>query len=121
MKLSDGEKLIVTMLCDLYQKLKIEGDLDPELLLAAIRSGNMWMLDAEYSNGFGKDVPGEEVRETADILDMWQFIEGAAARLSPADRAKLLEEAAPFGADPTFGGFDSHEEGRHLTYRVRLC
>ena len=36
MKLSDGEKLILLMLADMYKNLKIKGDFDPEFISTTI-------------------------------------------------------------------------------------
>jgi hypothetical protein len=44
MKLSDGEKLILIMLSDVYEKLEIEGEINPKFVKSAIGSGHPWGL-----------------------------------------------------------------------------
>jgi len=72
MKLSDGEKLILFMLSELYEKLGIEGEMDPKFIKSAICSGNTWGLKWQYTGIFdsGETKP-ELVTEVANILDMW--------------------------------------------------
>ena len=41
-KLSDGEKLILLMLCELQEKLNIKSETDTKLVKEAIFSGNVW-------------------------------------------------------------------------------
>src|ERR1039458_7871123 len=45
MKLSQGEKLILLMLCEIQEHLKIEGGTNTKLIQEAILSGNLWGLD----------------------------------------------------------------------------
>lgn len=46
MKLSDGEKLILLMVSDIYEHLGLEWDtgLDPSLIKSAIHEDQMWGL-----------------------------------------------------------------------------
>jgi hypothetical protein len=39
MKLSDGEKLNILMLCDIYKHLKVKGEFDPEFISITIFNG----------------------------------------------------------------------------------
>ena len=40
MNVSDGEKLIIMMLCDICKTLNVKGDVDPELVRSSILSGS---------------------------------------------------------------------------------
>jgi hypothetical protein len=42
MKLTDSEKLTLIMLCEIYEKLGIKGELDSKFVKEAIFSGNTW-------------------------------------------------------------------------------
>ncbi len=44
MQLSDGEKLILMMLCDLYDKNEIEGEIDHTFVRDAIFENQTWAL-----------------------------------------------------------------------------
>jgi hypothetical protein len=48
MKLSDGEKLILLMLSEVFEKLKVEGSIDPALVKNAIFHDHPWALKWEY-------------------------------------------------------------------------
>ena len=111
MTLSDGEKLILVMLADLSRAMKVGGDVDPEFVRSTIHSGHLWGLKWQYPDIFGADATlPEVVRETCDILTMWQVLERSYGRLSEADRARVSSEAAPVGQDVRFAGFEANEE-----------
>lgn len=115
MKLSDGEKLILLMLSELYEKLGVEGEIEPDFIKSAIFSDQLWGLKWKYSG-----IPFEEsedpaiVKEVVDILDMWSFIEHAYNKLSDKQKEKLKVDAAPFGKDPKFNGFDGNNEVEYM-------
>lgn len=74
-------------------------------------------LNWEYSGLFGEtdeDTP-EVVTEVCNLLDMWGCLEQSVSTLSPADKAQIEKEAAPFGKDVTFIGFDGNHEGEHIS------
>lgn len=115
MKLSNSEKLILVMLCEIYEKLGIKGEIDPDFVKSAIYSGNTWGLDWQYSGLVNSDDAQPAIREeVVDILDMWSFIEDSYSRLSGDDQARVETEAAPFGKNPRFGGFDGNNESDHI-------
>ena len=47
MKLSNSEKLILTMLAEIQEKLGIQNGTDTKLLTSAIYSNNTWALSLE--------------------------------------------------------------------------
>jgi len=115
MKLSDGEKLILKMLCEVIKHLQIKGEIDPEFVEAAILGGHYWGLKQQYSDIFHGDEDDEEVvSETVEILRMWDMIESRYERLSQADKDRITTEAAPFGKQIEFPGFDGNNEAEHL-------
>jgi len=112
MKLSDGEKLILIMLSEMYEKQNIDGDnTDPKFIQEAIFSGNTWGIPWKYCGiPFEDNKTPDEVTEVVDILDMWYFIEESYATLSDEDKGVVEKEAKPFGKDPKFKGFDGNNE-----------
>jgi hypothetical protein len=42
MQLTDAEKLILAMLCDISEHLKVQSDIDPKLVKAAVWGDKMW-------------------------------------------------------------------------------
>jgi uncharacterized protein YfbU (UPF0304 family) len=46
---------------------------------------------------------------------MWSFIESSYKKLSANDRQRLKDEAAPFGEDPKFSGFDGNNESEYYS------
>jgi uncharacterized protein YfbU (UPF0304 family) len=115
MKLSNGEKLILMMLCELYEKLGIKGEIDPKFIQEAIWSGNQWGLTWKYPGIFDSEPRGEAaVSEVCDILEMWWLMESAYADLSAEDKKRIASEVGPLGENVRFLGFDGNNETEHL-------
>jgi uncharacterized protein len=121
MKLTDGEKLILTMLCELYEKMKVDGGIDPKFIRSAIYRDHTWAIGWEYTGipFERKDAP-PIVKEVVEVLDMWGFIEEAYEVLSEEDKAIIEKEADPFGKDPKFSGFDGNNEASHMSVAMFL-
>jgi uncharacterized protein YfbU (UPF0304 family) len=114
-RLSDGEKLTLIMLCQLFKQLKLEGEVDPEFVEAAIDGGHYWGLEWEYPGIFhGYEDKKEVVTEVVDVLDMWSFLESAFRKLSKKDKDRVKAEVAPFGEHVVFAGFDGNGESEHI-------
>jgi uncharacterized protein YfbU (UPF0304 family) len=115
-KISDGEKLILLMLSELYEKVGINGEIDPEFIKSAIFRDHLWGIPWKYSG-----IPFEDretpaiVKEVVDVLDMWSFIEDRYQDLSDEDKSELAISAAPFGTDPKFRGFDGNNESEYMS------
>lgn len=116
MKLSGGEKLILVMLSEVYERLGIEGEIDPEFVKKAIFRDHTWGLrwkyDAIFAGSEDDDPPA--VNEVTRILTMWRAIEGAYKRLSPEDQEKLKKDAGYFEDDIAFYGFNGNDEAEHF-------
>ncbi len=107
MKLSDGEKLILLMLCEIQEHLKVKSNTDTELVKQAIYSGNIWGLDWGMPGVFhGSETPEEVVSETVNVLGMWERLEQSANGLKPEDK-EWLEKNLEFG-DVKFMGWDGN-------------
>ncbi|MEZ8093328.1 YfbU family protein [Photobacterium swingsii] len=115
MKITDGEKLILLMLSELYDKLKVDGEVEPDFIRSAIFSDNTWSIPWKYVGiPFEEQETPEIVKEVLDILDMWSMIERSYANLSDESKKFVENEAAPFGKDPMFRGFDGNNESEYM-------
>ncbi|HCE9325935.1 TPA: YfbU family protein [Pseudomonas aeruginosa] len=113
MKLTDGEKLITLMLCELYDRLQVNAEIDPDFLRTAIYTGNEWSLAWKYPGiPFEDQKDPEQLKEILDILDMWEHIEISHEKLSSHEKEEL--EKQPFGKDPKFFGFDGNNEAEYI-------
>ncbi|HKT25962.1 MAG TPA: YfbU family protein [Terriglobales bacterium] len=113
-KLSDGEKLILLMLCELQEKLNIKSETDTKLVKEAIFSGNVWGLEWAMPGVFHRHEAKEEVRsETIDILDMWNFLETSYERFSDTEKERVKKEGQ--SADVRFYGFDGNGEAEYIS------
>ena len=107
MNLSDGEKLILMMLCDIYKALNVKGDVDPELVRSSINGNKRWLADKIANDDGVRNGPAEEVGQ---ILEMWSAIERGYKRLSAEEKDQVEAEAGPLGRGVRFSGFDDDTE-----------
>jgi len=109
--LSDGERLILAMLCDIYEHLGIKPGFQPDLIRESLFGGNFWGLQWAYSGVLeAKPKDTEIVDEVCDILDMYYLLETAVEELSDEDKERIKAES-PFGC--RFEGFDGNNETDH--------
>lgn len=116
MKLSDAEKLTVSILCEIHTALKLNQDgMDSKFISKAIDTGNEWAISYRYGDflGFKDTTLPSEVSYVYNILDMWGFIEEAAEELTQDEKKELEQKAAPFGKSLKFPGFDGNNESRY--------
>lgn len=112
MRLSNAERLIVAMLANIQKEMKIGGDIDPDFILEALRGGQEWSVEWEYSSLFPKEpATPEELEETTAYLDMWWRIENSYQALSDADKEAVVK--ANNGSAPKFSGFDANSDPHH--------
>lgn len=116
MKLTNAEKLTLTMLADLHEKLEID-EVNTKLLKNAIYTNNTWALSWEMPGivGDSPEPTPPEVSLVVDILDMWSFIEEAYERFDPAQKSELEAKAGPFGKHVAFSGFDGNNESEFMS------
>jgi len=116
MKFTNAEKLIVTMLADLHEKLEIE-TVDTRLIKQAIYSNNTWALSWELPVmvGDSSEPTPPEVILVADILDMWSFIEKAYERFNETEKSSLQAKASLLGNQIEFVGFDGNNESQYMS------
>lgn len=114
---SDGEKLLLVMMRDLFKRLGMEqdADVDAEFIAQAIYGGHYWAPKWRMAGVFHDhaDDP-RNLHYVVDVLDMWSFIERGFEQLSKAEKAKLAVDAAPFGERVRFPGFDGNNESEEL-------
>lgn len=116
MKITDGEKLVLLMLAELYDNLNVEGEIEPDFIRSAIFGDKTWSIPWKYSGiPFEDQEPPEIVKEVLDILEMWSVIEYSYNQLSEEEKQMVEKEAEPFGKDPKFKGFDGNNEIDHMS------
>lgn len=118
MKLTDAEKLTLTMIGEIHSSLNLANTgIDSNLVTSAIDSGNTWAISWQYGDVLDfhdREVP-PAVKDVTNVLDMWNFIEEAYEELTPAEKEELEERAAPFGKNVRFPGFDGNNETNYFS------
>jgi uncharacterized protein YfbU (UPF0304 family) len=113
--LSEGEKLILTMLCDLYRKVGAEGAIDPGFLQSAVRGGHYWAVEWQYpSFAHGHDNTVSQADFVSKVLGLWRQIEESFRQLSADQKGKVMSEAA-LTAQPSFPGWDGRRETDYMS------
>jgi len=111
-----ADKLIIAMLADLYKHLKVNGEIDAELVMGALSGGHHWALRWHPTRMSAHLFHNHEDREedvafVLDVLDMWDFIEAAFRELPEQDRTRIAAEVdGPFGKHVKFLGFDAQSQ-----------
>lgn len=113
---SDGEKMLMLMMGDIYEKLQIKGaEMDPKFLADVIYGGHYWAPKWEMNGVFHNhsDDP-MELKHVTNVLDMWSFMEEAYEVLSADEKALIVQEVGPWASNVVFPGFDGNEEGSQM-------
>ena len=113
---SDGEKMLILMMGDLYKKLEIKNaEMQPEFLADVIYGGHYWAPAWEMNGVFhGHADNPEELKHVVNVLDMWSFMEEAYETLSSDEKTLLVQEVGPWAREVKFAGFDGNEEGSQM-------
>lgn len=109
MKLSDGERLIVVMLAEVMQELKLNKEIDPSLILTLACGRDDWAIKHKYNNLFEDGQQTDpEVGETIDILWMWRIIESSMSQLTGDEATESKSWHMK-----EFRGFDGNNDRHH--------
>lgn len=110
--ITEGERLIVSMLCDIHRHLGIKGEVDAGFVQSVLASGHDWALRLAYPALLAKFGDADEaVGEVQRILTMWSCIEEGYERLSDAGRSGVARAAGLPDGPLYFPGFSPDGEG----------
>lgn len=112
-RFTDGEKVLIIMMRDVYKHLKLsQTEIDPEFVAEVIWGGHNWAAKWQMPDLFhGEEDDPRDLSFVLDVLEMWEYVERGYEKLSKGEKATLAKEAAPFGKDVRFFGFDGNNEG----------
>ena len=115
MNITDGEKLILIMLSELYDKVGVDGEIDPDFIRSAISSDNTWSIPWKYTEiPFQTEETPYFSRKVLDILDMWSMIERSYIGKSQRNKELIAKEAKLSSTELVFTGFDGNNESGYL-------
>ncbi|QQK63931.1 hypothetical protein F8A90_07170 [Cobetia sp. cqz5-12] len=117
MNITDGEKIILLMLTEIYEKLDIEGrDIEPEFIRSAIFSDHTWSIPWRYTGiTFENNETPQAVSEVIEILDMWSIIERNYNALSDDQKEQITREEDLTPDIFKFEGFDGNNESEYMS------
>lgn len=110
MQLSNAERLMLAMLCEIHEASGVRNGINSALVRKALESGNDWAIPADVQLPW-RDESGNppHVTHVLDILDMWSTIEDSYAALRPDETTRYASETG-HTYDPQFPGFHEHSE-----------
>lgn len=116
-RFSDGEKMLMLMMGDIYKHLGIkDAETNPQFLAEVIYGGHYWAPKWDMQGVFHDHVDDPaDLSHVVDVLDMWSFIEEAYERFSPAERAQIAADVGPLGEHVAFHGFDGNNEASQMS------
>ncbi|HEI9781988.1 TPA: YfbU family protein [Serratia marcescens] len=117
MSYTQAEKLQTLMLCDIYEKLGIDGDYNPQLIRAALDTDNYWAIGWAYQDLDTGESNPKEVTFVTDVLDMYSILQYTYERLTKEKQEQLAKDVQHFNPkhDIVFGGFDWNNEGKYVS------
>jgi uncharacterized protein YfbU (UPF0304 family) len=108
-----GDKLILSILCDVSRKVEAKGAIDPDFLQEAIKGGHNWAIEWEHpSLAHGHTNSQNTVDMVSRVLSMWRLIEDSFAMLSAEDQGRVRADAGLAGP-PRFPGWHSGQEANY--------
>jgi uncharacterized protein len=114
MLLSNGEKIVLLMLSQIQEHLKIEDTRAP-LIRQAIETGNVWAIEDGFPEIFdNNEIAPDVVSSTRGVLTMWLSLEESFAALSSADKEWLKINSEHIGDRVVFPGFSGNYEIDYL-------
>ena len=116
-RFSDGEKMLMLMMGDLYKHLGIkDAETNPDFLAKVIYGGHYWAPKWDMQGVFHDHVDNpEDLKHVVDTLDTWSFIEEAFEKFTPPQRDQIATEVGPLGTQVAFHGFDGNNESSQLS------
>ena len=111
-RISDGEKIIMTMLRDIYPGRRVQDRaIDPDFVLSALVLGHHWGIEWKYPGIFGSgQVRKQLVIEVSNILNMWKILEFGYTKLSEREKVQVASKVGSIGKHVSFSGFDGNHE-----------
>lgn len=111
MEIRPVDKIMLVMLSEIYDALKIKGEIDTEFLREALFGGHSWAIEREmHGLTSASETPTEAVKQVYDILDMHRVVEPSFRKLALAEKGKVTNPD-----DLDFAGFDGNNETEHFS------
>jgi uncharacterized protein len=109
-RLTNGEKIILLLLSEIQEHLKLQNASRASQLREAIVSGNLWTVEDLFPEVFDNiEITKATANETREILAMWQRLEESFSRLPPTGKG-WLAGTGPQGKYAKFVGFSENYE-----------
>lgn len=114
---TDGEKMLMLMMGDLFKSLKVEGvNSNPEFLAEVIYGGHYWAPKWDMQGVFHDHIDDPmDVEYVISVLDMWSFIEHSYKKLQPSEQEQIKKAYGIKQGEIQFYGFDGNNESNQIS------
>lgn len=114
--MTSTEKLTLMMLCDIYDRLEISGEIDHSIIKEAISSGNLWAIERKHQFLTTKEIPKEIQKKVEQILCHYRLISHSLKHLPSNDSEELIKkhELVIENNHIQFPGYDGNNEGDYM-------
>lgn len=116
MKFTEEQRLIVMMLADIQKALKVQGQLDQNLVLTAAMDRQEFAIGYKYDHIFGTANVPSDFHFVVDVLEMWSVLEEAIENLDINEKSVLEAAAGEQAPRARFTGFDGNQEATLRSY-----
>ena len=116
LRFSDGEKLLVSLVCDLYEHFNLQKTgLSPNFIREMMDGGHYWAAKWKYPGIFHDhaDDP-KDLRFVVAVLDTWDYLEASYDSLPEEGKAFLKKNLSGDEMPVRFMGFDGNHEAAEL-------
>jgi uncharacterized protein len=116
MHISDGERLVAVMLAEVMKALRVSSEIDPDLVVKVLTSGQAWALKSQHEALFNNEEDDESVvNETGRILTMCRVVEDSIAGLASMELELIAE-----GDRRIFIGFDANNGPHYAVAKTMI-
>ncbi len=114
---SDGEKMLMLMMGDLFKSLKVNGlNSNPEFLAEVIYGGHYWAPKWDMQGVFHDRIDDPmDVEHVVSVLEMWSCIEHSYNKLQPVEQTQIKEAVGIMKGEIQFDGFDGNNESSQMS------
>jgi hypothetical protein len=117
------EKLTLLMMCDLFDHLGVDGDIDSSIVRKAVNSGNTWAIEREYQILSIEEVPIKIQKKVDSALIAYRNLSNSLRALTSAecDELKAKYKLKTHDTFIQFPGYDGNNESDYMSAASMLC
>ncbi|CAI2407488.1 Uncharacterised protein [Serratia liquefaciens] len=120
--MTSTEKLTLLMMCDLFDHLGVDGEIDSSIVREAVDSGNTWAIERKYQFLSTEEVPKEVQKKVDSALTAYRNLSNSLRTLTPDESNELKDKHKLKIHDKhiQFPGYDGNNESDYMSVAFML-